>query len=79
MKDDFYNQRVDLYLLKKAASNLLYATSNFKMNENFAFSRFDQEELVELLTEIKKLIGAIEKGIEIPTKEKYYSSNNIEI
>ena len=79
MKKDFKEQKYDLHYLKSSASELLNITSNFKMNENLAFSRFDQEELVKLLADIRNLINAIEKEIEIQTKEEFYTSNNTEI
>ncbi len=79
IKNDFDNQSIDLYLLKKAASDLLYSTSEFKMNDTLTCSRFDKEELVKLLADIKKLICAIEKEIELQIKEEYYSSNENEI
>ena len=79
IKNNFTQQKYDLHYLKIKASNLLYATSNFKMNENITFSRFDQEELVKLLADIRKLISAIEKEIEIQSKEDYYRTNNDQI
>lgn len=75
IQSDFEKQNVDLYFLKSRANALLTDTSNFKMNENINFSRFDQEELVKLLADIRKLISAIKKEIEIQENEEFFNSN----
>ena len=79
LKDDFNNQKHDLFLLKVHVQDLLITTSNFKMNENIDFSRNQQQELINLIANIRNLISAIEKEIEIQTKEEFLISNNNEI
>ena len=79
LKDDFNNQKHDSFLLKFHVQDLLITTSNFKMNENIDFSRNQQQELINLIANIRNLISAIEKEIEIQTKEEFLISNNNEI
>ena len=79
IKRDFEKQNYDLYLLKTHANTLLDNASKLKTSENLDWSRLDQEELNNLIANIRKLIRTIEKEIEIQTNEEYYSSNNNEI
>ena len=79
LKNDFENQKHDLYFLKSHAYALLTETSNFKMNETISFSNHQQQELVNLLAKIRNLIISIEKEIEIQSKEEYFNSNKNEI
>ena len=79
LKDKFNSQKHDLFLLKVHVHDLQTITSNFKMNENINFSNNHQQELVNLLANIRNLISSIEKEIEIQTKEEYFQSSNNEI
>ncbi len=76
IKNDFDNQKHDLFLLKTHAQELLNTISDFKENPNDDLSKYAHQKLIKLILDTKQLIKSIDHEIEIQAKEEYFNSNN---
>ena len=74
--ENFNYQKEDLFLLKSYTQDLLNTTLNFKANQNENLSKHNQHKLVKLLADLKRLLNAIEKEIEIQEKEEHFNSSD---
>lgn len=76
--DNFNNQKEDLFLLKSYTQDLHTTTLDFQANQNENLSKHNQYKLVKLLVDLKRLLNAIEKEIEIQEKEEHFNLKHTE-
>ena len=79
LNKEFQYEKCDIFYLKTSAETLLTLALDYRDKKDEYIDRFDLKELNSIISDIKQLIKAVEKEIEIQNKEEYFNSNNNEI
>ena len=76
IREDFNNQKEDLFLLKSYAQDLLNSVYDLKSDEDL--SKYSRQKLLKLTVNLNNLINSIEHEIGIQQKEEHFNLKHTE-